>query len=81
MTCDHFESVLQTRQCSGAGQLSFRENANDLAGFNLIGSSANCFPKFAPIDRDGPRHSQHRVQHRLVIEFLVDDKANRPRAG
>src|SRR5438132_6861765 len=81
MTCDHFESALQTRQRAGTRELAFRENANDLTDFNLIGCSANCLARFTPINRDGAHHSQHGLECRFVIKFLVDDKANRPRTG
>src|SRR5205823_9279129 len=72
VTRDHFESALQPRQRSGARELAFRENANDLASFNSLGCSANRFARLTPVDRDGARHSQHRLQHRFAIKFLID---------
>jgi hypothetical protein len=81
VTRDHFESALQTRQCAGTGELAFRENANELPGFNLLTGPANCFAWFTAVDRNGARHSQHRLKCRFAIKFFVDDKADRPRAG
>jgi len=57
--------------------LSFRENANDLAGFDLLGGTANCFARFTPVDRNDADHSQWQLQHRFSVKFLVDNESNR----
>jgi hypothetical protein len=61
--------------------LSFRENANDLAGFDLLGGAPNCFARFAPIDWNGADHSQWRLQDRFSVKFFVDNESNRPRTS
>jgi hypothetical protein len=61
--------------------LSFRKNANDLAGFDLLGGAPNCFARFTPVDRNGTDHPQWPLQDWFSVKFIVNNKSNRSGTG
>ena len=55
--------------------------ANDLAFADFFCSCANRRVGMARIDRNASNELHKPMQHRFVIEFLVDDVTNRARTG
>ncbi len=76
-----FITALQTQQGPPPFQFAFREHTDDFAFGDFFRSDANCSMRLALADRDATNRAQNRMQHSLVIIFVVDDVADRPGAG
>ena len=76
-----FITALQTQQRPPSFQFAFREHTHDFAFGDFFRSGANCSMRLALADGDATNRAQNRMQHPLVIIFLVDDVADRPWAG
>ena len=78
---DQFVTAVQAQQNSPAFQLAFRKNANDFAIGNFFRGGAHRSVRMAGVNWDAADHTQDRVQNGFVKILLVDDVADRPRAG
>ena len=79
MLRDQFVATPQPQQRSGAGELAFREQTNDLAGGELFGGRSNRRTRMAGVDWNTADRAQKRAEQRFVIKFLIDDVTNRAR--
>src|SRR4029077_17139102 len=80
MPRNDFITALQTQQRSPAFQLALREHTHNFAFGDFFRSGANCSMRLALADGDATNRAENRMQHSLVIIFLVDDVADRTRA-
>src|SRR3982750_4130651 len=81
MPGNDFITAWQAQQPPPSFQFPFREHTYDFALRDFVRGSANCSMRLALADWNAANAAQNRMQHTLVIIFLVDDEADWPRAG
>ncbi len=78
---DEFVAALQPQQGSGTRELSFGKQANNLSRTDFFRRRANRVLRAPCVNRNAARQVQKRMQDRIPVILIMNDEANRTRAG
>lgn len=76
LASDQLEAALQAEQGAGAGELALRENADDLAGANEVGSCTDGLLCMPGGDGDGFDEPEQPVEGGLAVDRIEDEEAD-----